>query len=58
MHQDAYSLGFESFDGLEVSIDIIGYWLEFAQQFLGVVYDSLVFQGRTIVGKVDGRGLG
>lgn len=44
-HQEAYSFDFESFDGLEVSVDIIGHRLEFVQQFLGVIYDSLVLQG-------------
>ena len=56
-YEDAYSFGLESFYGLDMSINIVCHGLELVQQFLGVIYDPLVFQNRTIVGEVNRRGL-
>ena len=56
-YYETYSFSLESFDGLDVSVNIICHGLEFVQQLLSVIYNSLVFQNRTVVGEVNRRGL-
>jgi hypothetical protein len=52
-----YSLGLEFINGLDLHANIIRLRLELLEQFLCIIDDTLVFQYRTIVCKVDRGGL-
>lgn len=51
-------LRLESFNGLNMSVDIISHRLKILQELLSLVDNSLVLEGGTVVGEVDGGGLG
>lgn len=51
-------LGFERFDGLDVSADVVCHGLERLENALSLIDDSLVLNQRAVLGDVDGGGLG
>jgi hypothetical protein len=50
----AYSLGLESSDGLELSLEVVVDGLEALEELLTLGDDLLVLQDVAVVGKVDG----
>jgi hypothetical protein len=53
----AYSFRLESFNGLDVVVDIVSNRLEVLQELLGLIHDSLVLENGAVVSKVNGGGL-
>lgn len=51
------SLCLESLNGLHLSLNIIGGWLEGLELLLDIVDDGLVLEDAAVVGEIDGRGL-
>ena len=47
-------LDLESLDGLDLAVDVVGGGLEGGEALLDLVDDGLVFEGRAVVGEVDG----
>lgn len=55
--RDTNSLGLESVDGLELSLNVVGDGLELGEDLLSLVNDVLVAKNLVVVGKVDFGGL-
>ena len=57
-HQrSTHRFGLERFDSFDVRIDVVCDGLKVLGELFGLVHDSLVFQDRSVVGKVDCRWL-
>lgn len=57
LKQDTNSLGLESVDSLELSLNIVGDGLELGEDLLSLVDDVLVTEDLVVVSKVDVGGL-
>lgn len=53
-----YSLGLELVDGLKLGIEVVGDSLEALDGLLGLVNDGLVLEDATVMGEINGGGLG
>ena len=55
---NTHGLRLKRLDRLDVLANVVRHRLEVAEDFLSLVYDSLVLQDRAVVCDIDGGGLG
>jgi hypothetical protein len=55
---ETHSLNLKRLNSLNMSTDIVRHGLEILQRLLSLIDDGLILEDGTVVGKVDGGGLG